>query len=139
MADSSATTTWCGDLPSGRGTVEVASHTFEPFEVTWANRAERHGGTSAEELFAAAHSSCYSMALSNGLAKAGTPPEQLDTTATVTFVPGEGITHIKLSVKAKVPGLDAAGFQAAAETAKSGCPVSKALAAVPIDLEAQLT
>jgi len=78
------------------------------------------------------------MALSNGLSKAGTPPEQLDTTATVTFVAGQGITGIKLAVTGKVPGVDAAQFQEAAEAAKIGCPVSKALAAVPIELAAQL-
>lgn len=131
MADSIATTTWSGDLQSGRGTVAVASNSFPEQPVTWQARAERTGGTSPEELIAAAHSSCYCMALSNALGKAGTPPERLQATATVTFVPGQGITRIRLDVVGRVPGLDAAAFQEAAEEAKSGCPVSKALAAVP--------
>jgi osmotically inducible protein OsmC len=95
--------------------------------------------TSPEELIAAAHASCFSMALSNGLAKAGAPPDELDTSATVTFQPGEGITKIALTVEGQVPGMDADAFQAAAEEAKANCPVSKALAGVPeITLEARL-
>ena len=94
-------------------------------------RGGADGKTSPEELIAAAHSACFSMALSHALAQAGTPAEQLDTTATVTFVPGEGITKIALSVRGTVPGIDEAGFVEAAEGAKVGCPVSKALAGVP--------
>ena len=96
------------------------------------------GRTSPEELIAAAHSSCFSMALSNGLAKQDTPPEALDTTADVTFQPGEGITGVHLTVRAKVPGLSADDFAAAAETAKENCPVSKALTGTVITLDAAL-
>jgi osmotically inducible protein OsmC len=114
---------------------------FGPLDVTWAARSEEASGgkTSPEELIAAAHASCFSMALSGGLAKAGTPPERLRTSATVTFVPGTGITKSALTVRGSVPGLDADGFRQAAEAAKDGCPVSQALAGVPeITLDAQL-
>ncbi|MDQ1465295.1 MAG: lipoyl-dependent peroxiredoxin, partial [Actinomycetota bacterium] len=94
--------------------------------------------TSPEELIAAAHSSCFSMALSNGLAKAGHTDITLDTSADVTFQPGEGITGIHLTVHGGVPGLTAEQFVEFAEAAKAGCPVSKALAATPITLEASL-
>jgi lipoyl-dependent peroxiredoxin len=142
VADRTASVTWNGDLMSGSGTIdEVGSGAFGPLDVTWASRAEDASGgrTSPEELIAAAHASCFSMALSGGLAKAGTPPERLQTSATVTFVPGTGITKSALTVRGVVPGLDADGFREAAEAAKEGCPVSKALAAVPeISLDAQL-
>lgn len=133
MADRTARVTWKGSLMEGQGTIEsVGSGAFGPLDVTWASRAEDPDGrTSPEELIAAAHASCFSMALSSGLAKAGTPPERLETSATVTFVPGTGITKVALAVHGSVPGLDEAGFVAAAETAKENCPVSKALAAVP--------
>jgi lipoyl-dependent peroxiredoxin len=134
-------TTWRGTLMDGSGTIhEAGSGAFGALDVTWASRAEDPDGrTSPEELIAAAHSACFAMALSHGLAQAGTPADQLDTTATVTFVPGTGITKIALSVRGVVPGLDEAGFQDAAEAAKLGCPVSKALAAVPeITLDASL-
>jgi lipoyl-dependent peroxiredoxin len=134
-------TTWRGSLLEGAGTInEAGSGAFGPLAVSWASRAEEpNGKTSPEELIAAAHSACFSMALSHGLAQAGTPADQLDTTATVTFVPGEGITAVALSVRGTVPGIDAAAFVAAAEAAKVGCPVSKALAGVPeITLDAAL-
>jgi lipoyl-dependent peroxiredoxin len=134
MAERSAEVTWNGDLLSGSGTIErVGSGSFAPLEVTWAARTEDESGgkTSPEELIAAAHASCFSMAFASALAKAGTPPERLETSARVTFVPGEGITTIALETRGKVPGLDEDGFRAAAEEAKNGCPVSKALAAVP--------
>ena len=134
-------TTWHGSLLEGEGTIhEAGSGAFGELPVSWASRAEEpNGKTSPEELIAAAHSACFSMALSAGLAKAGTPAETLVTSATVTFVPGEGITSIALSVRGTVPGIDATTFQAAAEGAKVGCPVSKALAAVPeITLDADL-
>ncbi len=101
--------------------------------MDWAARAEPEssGRTSPEELIAAAHAACFSMALSHGLAEAGTPASELKTSATVSFVPGTGITKIVLRVSGDVPGLDDAGFREAAETAKDNCPVSKALAAVP--------
>jgi osmotically inducible protein OsmC len=134
-------TTWRGTLMDGAGTIhEAGSGAFGALDVTWASRAEDPDGrTSPEELIAAAHSACFAMALSHGLAQAGTPADQLDTTATVTFVPGTGITKIALGVRGVVPGVDEAGFVAAAEDAKVGCPVSKALAAVPeITLDAAL-
>jgi osmotically inducible protein OsmC len=107
--------------------------------VSWAARAEQpNGKTSPEELIAAAHSSCFSMALSNGLDKAGTPPEALDTSAEVTFQPGQGITGIKLSVRGRVPGISAEDFAAAAEDAKKNCPVSQALTGTTITLDAAL-
>lgn len=141
-AERRASVTWNGDLISGAGTIdEVGSGAFGPLDVTWSARSEESSGgkTSPEELIAAAHASCFSMALANGLAKAGTPPERLQTSATVTFVPGTGITQSALTVRASVPGLDADGFRAAAEDAKKNCPVSQALAGVPeITLDAQL-
>ncbi|MFD7510591.1 OsmC family protein [Streptomyces sp. NPDC059853] len=134
-----ATTRWAGSLMEGSGTVALESSGVGTFDVNWPSRAETpNGRTSPEELIAAAHSSCFSMALSHGLAGAGTPPETVDTQASVTFQPGEGITGIVLSVKARVPGLSADGFQEAARTAKENCPVSKALAGVTITLEAEL-
>jgi osmotically inducible protein OsmC len=141
-AERRASVTWNGDLMHGSGTIdEVGSGAFGPLDVSWPARAEDASGgkTSPEELIAAAHASCFSMALSGGLAKAGNPPERLRTSATVTFVPGTGITKIALEVRGSVPGLDADGFREAAEAAKAGCPVSKALAGVPeITLDAGL-
>jgi osmotically inducible protein OsmC len=113
----------------GSGEVErVGSGTFGGLDVTWASRTEEPGGkTSPEELIAAAHASCFSMALAHALAQAGNPPEQLSTSATVTFVPGTGITRSALEVEGKVPGIDEDAFREAAEQAKEGCPVSQAL------------
>jgi lipoyl-dependent peroxiredoxin len=139
--DRTAHVTWQGSLLDGGGTIDsVGSGAFGPLDVTWSSRAEEPAGkTSPEELLAAAHAACYSMALSSGLAKAGTPPEQLSTSATVTFQPGEGITHIALQVRARVPGIDADAFQEQAEAAKTGCPVSQALRGGPeITLDAEL-
>ncbi|GAA1931773.1 OsmC family protein [Streptomyces sodiiphilus] len=133
-----ATTNWQGSLMEGAGTVSLDSSKTGTFDVTWPSRAEEpQGRTSPEELIAAAHSSCFSMALSHGLAGAGNPPESLETTAHVTFQPGEGITGIALSVKGRVPGISAEDFEAAAQKAKENCPVSKALAGVSITLEAE--
>ena len=128
-AERHAEVTWNGDLFNGSGTIDkVGSGAFGPLDVTWVSRTEDSGGkTSPEELIAAAHASCFSMAFSNVLAKAGTPPEQLKTSATVTFVPGTGITTSVLEVEGVVPGLDEDGFQEAAENAKENCPVSQAL------------
>jgi len=141
-AERNASVTWNGDLMSGSGTIDaVGSGAFGPLDVSWAARSEEASGgkTSPEELIAAAHASCFSMALSGGLAKAGNPPERLQTSATVTFVPGTGITKIALTVRGAVPGLDADAFREAAEGAKKNCPVSQALAGVPeITLDAQL-
>lgn len=126
---------WHGSLREGSGRVTLESSGLGTFDVTWASRAEQpEGRTSPEELIAAAHASCFSMSLSGGLTKAGHPPTSLNTRAEVDFQPGEGITGIRLRVAGDVPGLDAAGFREAAEAAKVGCPVSKALAAVPITL-----
>jgi len=139
--DRTAEVTWHGSLMEGSGTIDrVGSGAFAPLDVTWASRAEDPSGrTSPEELIAAAHAACYSMALSHGLAQDGTPPDELRTSATVTFVPGTGITKVALTVRARVPGLDESAFSAKAEAAKSGCPVSKALASVPeITLDAAL-
>jgi lipoyl-dependent peroxiredoxin len=130
---------WEGSLMEGSGTVELASSGLATFDVSWPARAEEaNGKTSPEELIAAAHSTCFSMALSNGLAKGGTPPTTVDTTADVTFQPGKGITGIKLTVKAAVPGLTAEQFAAAAEDAKTNCPVSAALTGTEITLDATL-
>jgi osmotically inducible protein OsmC len=126
---------WEGSLLEGSGAVTLESSGLGTFDLTWASRSESpEGRTSPEELIAAAHASCFSMALSNGLAKAGTPATSLDTSVEVDFQPGQGITGIRISVRGDVEGLDAAGFEAAAQTAKENCPVSKALAAVPISL-----
>ena len=137
-----AAVTWNGDLMDGSGTIdEVGSGAFGPLDVSWPARSEEASGgkTSPEELIAAAHASCFSMALAGGLAKAGNAPERLQTSAVVTFVPGTGITKIALSVRGTVSGLDAEGFRQAAEAAKVGCPVSQALAGVPeITLDAEL-
>jgi lipoyl-dependent peroxiredoxin len=141
MTDRTANVTWSGSLMEGGGTIDsVGSGAFGPLEVTWASRAEEPAGrTSPEELIAAAHASCFSMALSGALAKAGSPPDRLRTSATVTFVPGTGITKIALTVRGSVPGIDEAGFLEQAQGAKETCPVSKALAAVPeITLDAAL-
>jgi osmotically inducible protein OsmC len=138
-ATRTATTQWAGSLFEGAGQVTLESSGLGTYDVTWASRTEDPGGrTSPEELIAAAHSSCFSMALSNGLAKAGTPPASLRTTAAVTFQPGTGITGIHLSVRGEVPGMSAEDFQTAAEEAKQGCPTSQALRATPITLEASL-
>ena len=141
-AERRATVTWNGDLMGGSGTIdEVGSGAFGPLDVSWAARSEEASGgkTSPEELIAAAHAACFSMALSGALAKAGTPPQQLQTSASVTFVPGTGITKSALSVRGSVPGIDADAFREAAQAAKENCPVSKALAGVPeITLDAEL-
>ena len=130
-----------GSSASGEEPVAVSAEAsgVGKYDVSWPSRAEAaNGKTSPEELIAAAHSSCYSMALSHGLAGAGNPPESVQTKADVTFQPGEGITGIALSVQARVPGITAEQFAAAAQDAKANCPVSKALAGVNITLEAEL-
>lgn len=137
---STGRTHWEGTLFEGSGTASIDSGAAQPMEVTWKARTEEHGGlTSPEELIAAAHSSCYSMAFSNTLAKNETPPTSLDVTATATFVPGEGITTMELTVVGNVDGITEEKFQELAEVAKDGCPVSQALAGnVEITLEASL-
>ncbi|MFF1543304.1 OsmC family protein [Streptomyces sp. NPDC058291] len=136
----SAHTVWEGNLIEGNGVVTFdSSGAIDQQPVTWAARTqEANGKTSPEELIAAAHSSCFSMAFSHALAGAGTPPAKLVTSADVTFQPGEGITGIHLTVEGTVPGLDEEAFLAAAEQAKVNCPVSQALKAVPITLSAKL-
>lgn len=140
-ATRSAQATWTGDLLSGSGEIhEVPSGAFGPLQVSWAARTEEPGGkTSPEELIAAAHASCFSMQLASLLAKAGSPPEELNTSAAVTFVPGTGITTSELTVVGKVPGMDEAAFKAVAEEAKATCPVSGALKNnVELTLDARL-
>jgi lipoyl-dependent peroxiredoxin len=134
-----ASTHWEGSLFEGSGQVTLKSSGIGTYDVSWPARAEEaNGKTSPEELIAAAHSSCFSMALSNGLAKADHAPQALDVTADVTFVPGTGITGVKLTVVGTVDGMSEADFVAAAEDAKTNCPVSQALAGTEITLEASL-
>jgi osmotically inducible protein OsmC len=140
-ADRTANTVWEGSLGKGQGSLSMqSSGVGGELPVTWASRTERADGkTSPEELIAAAHSSCYSMALSNVLSEGGNPPDRLDVTATVTFVPGEGVTTSKLTVRGRVPGLDQSGFDKAIEAANEGCPVSGALKGnVDISVDATL-
>lgn len=127
--DKHARVTWRGDLPTGAGTIEsVDSGAFGPLPVSWPARTGEEGGkTSPEELIAAAHAACYSMALSHNLTGRGSPPEALEVSATVTFVPGTGITKSVLEVVGNVPGIEEAAFREAAEQTKDTCPVSKAL------------
>jgi len=133
-------THWEGSLKEGAGSVSLESSGLGTYDVTWASRAEEPDGrTSPEELIAAAHSACFSMALSNALANSGTPPQALDTTADVSFQPGQGITGIHLTVVGSVEGLDADAFTSAAEDAKRNCPVSQALTGTSITLDATLS
>lgn len=138
--DSIGRTHWEGDLFNGSGTTTLDSGAAGPLPVTWKARAEEHGSlTSPEELIAAAHSACYSMAFSNALNKNETPPTSLDVTATATFVPGTGITTIALDVLGNVDGISQERFDELAQEAKDGCPVSQALAGnVVISLSASL-
>jgi osmotically inducible protein OsmC len=139
--DRTAEVTWHGDLRSGGGRIDkVGSGAFGGLDVDWRARSEDgQSDTSPEELLAAAHAACLSMALSNGLAQAGHTADELKTSARVTFQPGEGITKIALQVTGNVPGMSQDDFRQAAETAKENCPVSKALAGVPeISLDARL-
>ena len=136
---SEASTAWKGSLTEGSGEVTFVSSGLGTFDVNWKARSE--GSTSVttpEELIAAAHSSCFSMALSHALAQNGTPPESIDTTASVTFKPGTGITGSHLNVNAVVPGISPEDFERIAQSAKAGCPVSQALAGVEITIEATL-
>lgn len=137
-------TAWNGGLQDGSGQVELTSSGAGTFEVSFPKRAadDADGTTSPEELIGAAHSACYAMSLSNEIAKAGGTPVALDVSADVTLGPdpagGFQLTAIKLTVRAEVEGLDEDAFQTAAGAAKVGCPVSKALTAVPITLDAAL-
>lgn len=119
---------WEGGLADGAGVTTPQSGAFPATDVSWASRTKRAAGkTSPEELLAAAHASCYSMALSHELSEAGTPPERLEATATVDFVPGEGVKSSRIVVKGHVPGIDQQAFAAAAKAAGEGCPISGAL------------
>ena len=123
---------WEGTLLEGQGTVELTSSGIGTYPITWASRAESADGrTSPEELIAAAHASCFSMALSHGLATSGNPAISLNTSVEVDFQPGVGITEIRITLSGEAENLDPEGFKAAAEDAKANCPVSKALASVP--------
>jgi osmotically inducible protein OsmC len=139
-AESSATTVWEGDLGHGSGTTTPASGAFAEVEVSWASRTKRAAGkTSPEELLAAAHASCYCMALSNELGQAGNAPDRLEATATVSFEPGEGVRSSHIVVSGRVPGIDADRFSEAAAAAGEGCPISGALKGnVEISVEATL-
>ncbi|WP_061965802.1 OsmC family peroxiredoxin [Demequina aurantiaca] len=133
---SKAHTTWSGDLPSGSGHTSLASSGVADFDINWNSRSA--GGGSAvtpEELLAAAHSSCFAMALSHALGENGTPPTDLAVDAEVVFVPGEGVKSSALTLVATVPGLSAEEFAKFADDAKDGCPVSQALAGIDISLE----
>jgi osmotically inducible protein OsmC len=135
----SATTNWEGTLFEGSGKVTLESSGLGTYDVSWPARTEEpNGKTSPEELIAAAHSSCFSMAFSNGLAKNDTPATSLRTTAEVEFTPGTGITGIKLTTRGVVDGLSNDEFVALAEAAKVGCPVSQALTGTTITLDAAL-
>ena len=128
-AERRAEVTWQGSLTEGSGVIEsVGSGAFGPLDVSWPARTEDQGGdTSPEELIAAAHASCFAMALSGALAKDGHAPEHLSVSAVVTFQPGTGIVSSALDVEGSVPGLDDSAFRQAAEEAKENCPVSQAL------------
>src|SRR5450755_1060284 len=142
MAERSATTSWEGDLAHGNGVLSGASGALGDLPVTWASRTERSDGkTSPEELIAAAHSSCFSMAFSSTLAQAGHVPERLEVTAKVTLDMVDGaptVTTSELTVSGTVPGVDQAAFAAAASEAAKGCPISRALAGVQISVSATL-
>ena len=139
MPESRAECVWRGNLVNGTGTTSVASGAFGPIAVSWSSRTqEKAGKTSPEELLAAAHASCYCMALSHELSSRGTPPAELDASAVVTFEPQQGggwrVASSTLSVTGSVPGIDQNAFQEAASAASKGCPVSRALAGVTITL-----
>jgi osmotically inducible protein OsmC len=136
---SESTTVWTGNLFEGSGTTRLDSSKLAEFDVNWKARAEGEAGTTnPEELLAAAHSACFSMAFSLALAEAGHTPESIQTTAAVTFQPGEGVTGSHLLVSARVPGITEAEFERIADDAKANCPISKALTGIPITIEAEL-
>ena len=141
MPTRTARTAWDGGLNDGGGQVELSSSSVGTFDVSFPKRAAEDAGgtTSPEELVAAAHASCFAMQLSHEIAEAGGTPQTLEVTADVDLGPdpagGFAVSGITLKVRGEVEGLDAAGFARAAEQAKTGCPISKALSAVPISLE----
>jgi osmotically inducible protein OsmC len=142
IAERSATTTWTGDLAHGGGSLSTGSGALSDLVVTWASRTQRsEGKTSPEELLAAAHSSCFSMALSNELTQAGNPPEELEVDANVTLDEKDGaptVTTSELTVTGRVPGIDQETFIKAATNAGKNCPVSRALASLEIHVSATL-
>jgi len=131
-----ASTEWNGELFTGSGSTKLETSGVGTFDVAWQSRGEQAGSgtTTPEELIAAAHATCYAMQFSNMLKENGTPPTQLNTSASVTFVAGTGITGIELTVRGTVEGIDAAGFADLARQAKETCPVSQALAGTEITL-----
>ena len=143
MAERSAQVVWNGTLARGNGVLTLHSGATRDLPVTWASRTERADGkTSPEELIAAAHATCFAMGLSHGLSEAGTPPDELNVQAACTLdatEAGPTIVAMALRVRGRVPGLDAGAFRAAAEQAKIGCPVSRALApSVQVTVTAEL-
>jgi len=142
IAERTATTKWDGDLAHGSGTITGASGALGELPVTWASRTERSDGkTSPEELVAAAHASCFSMALSHTLTQGGNPPEHLEVSAKVTLDQRDGnptVTTSELAVTGAVPGIDQAAFAQAASDAGLNCPISRALAGVEISVQATL-
>jgi lipoyl-dependent peroxiredoxin len=142
IAERSAVTSWDGNLAHGNGSVTGASGALGDLPVTWASRTERSDGkTSPEELIAAAHSSCFSMALAHGLTEAGNPPDHLDVSAKVTLDQVDGVPTVmtsEITVTGSVPGIDQAGFEQAASEAGKGCPISRALAGLNITVNATL-
>jgi lipoyl-dependent peroxiredoxin len=141
-AERTAQVSWSGNLLSGTGKIEfTGSGALAGADMTWASRSEpdEDGRTSPEELIAAAHASCFSMALSHGLAQDGHPPDRLNVKATSTFVPGTGITAMKLDVTGRVQGMSEEEFRSAAQNAAENCPVSQALKGnVDISVDAHL-
>jgi osmotically inducible protein OsmC len=139
-AESTASTVWEGDLAHGSGVTTPGSGAFEQVDVSWASRTARAAGkTSPEELLAAAHASCYCMQLAHELAEAGTPPERLEASATVAFVPGEGVKSSHIVLTGRVPGIDGGVFDEAAASAGRNCPISGALqGGVEITVDATL-
>jgi osmotically inducible protein OsmC len=140
MPARSSQAVWNGDLKGGNGNIKLASGAYSG-AYSWSSRFENGTGTNPEELLGAAHAGCFSMALANSLAQKGFKVNSVDTTATVHLEKtdaGMAITHIDLVTKGSVEGIDEAGFKEAAEAAKSGCIVSRALSAVPMSVDASL-
>ncbi|WP_127793140.1 OsmC family peroxiredoxin [Agromyces sp. LHK192] len=136
---SESTTVWSGSLTEGSGDVALDSSELATFPVNWKARSDGQASTTTpEELLAAAHSSCFSMALSHALTGAGHTPDRIQTTAAVTFEAGKGVLGSHLLVSARVPGLSEHEFEAFADDAKRNCPISQALAGIPITIEAEL-
>jgi len=136
--DRHATAVWSGNLKEGKGTLDSQSGALKALPYSFATRFGDTPGTNPEELIAAAHAGCFAMQLSHFLAENGTPAEKLEAKAVVTLIPGTGITKSALTLKGTVPGIDAAKFEELADKAKAGCPVSKALGAIEVTLDASL-